>query len=267
MFALISTYLFFLLILFVFQRHLIYFPEHWSLSELQHVTKNSNLSFWPSKKDYRGLISVDDKPAQKGTVIVFHGNAGSAINRTGYVKALQHIGYRVILNEYPGYGARDGQISEYYWIKDGLETVQTARTEFGGPIFLWGESLGCGVVSGIIASRNVDVAGIVLITPFDSLPKVAGHHYWFFLARYLTKDKYNNIKNLKNYKGKSAVIVAQKDEIIPNKYSYALYHSLSGRKKMWEFKDSGHNSIPFDPNLSWWRDVMQFVDVQTSEYH
>jgi alpha-beta hydrolase superfamily lysophospholipase len=82
--------------------------------------------------------------------------------------------------------------------------------------FLWGESLGGGVVGGIIQSKKIPVKGIILVTPFNSMADVAQHHYWFFLAEWSTRDKFDTIKNLQDYSGNTAILIAEEDEIIPN---------------------------------------------------
>ena len=75
-----------------------------------------------------------------------------------------------------------------------------------------GESLGSGVVAGIVASHEVSVKGLLLITPFDSMTKVAQHHYWFFLARWLLLDKFDNVPRLRDFPGHIAVLLAEQDE-------------------------------------------------------
>jgi alpha-beta hydrolase superfamily lysophospholipase len=262
MLSILLTYLLLLLIVFLFQRKMIYFPDTYSIADQQQLADQSNLQLWPSPDDYRGLIAKTAQATGKGTVIVFHGNAGSASDRTYYLDALEKLGYRVILAEYPGYAARKGAPSEAALIADGIQTAKQALDDFGGPVFLWGESLGSGVASGIIESGQVPVQGIVLVTPFDSLADVAQHHYWFFLAKWLVKDKFDNIKNLKDYSVNTAMLLAEQDEIIPNKHSLKLFESLHQPKKLWTFKEANHNTLPLDQELPWWLEVMQFVSGQ-----
>jgi uncharacterized protein len=258
MLSILLSYLLLLLILFLLQRKLIYFPEQHSLIRQQELAEQVNLKLWPSTDNYLGLMSKSTKAAYKGTIIVFHGNAGSAINRIYYLQALEKLGYRVILAEYPGYGARKGSPSETSMVANGVETLKQSLNDFGDPVFLWGESLGSGVVSGIIQTSKIQIKGIVLVAPFDSLSNVAQHYYWFFLAKWLIRDEFNNIKNLQNYPGSIAILLAEEDEIIPDKYSLNLFHSLHHRKRIWTFKDAGHNSLPLAPELPWWQEVMQF---------
>ncbi len=196
----------------------------------------------------------------KGTILIFHGNAGSARGRLYYAEALEKLGYSVILAEYPGYGARTGQPSESVFIEDSLQTAQLVQQSFDGPFFLWAKSLGAGIVSGIVKTGKVKIDSIILMMPFDSLPSIAQHHYWFFLGKWLTRDKFDNIASLKNYSGNVAVILAEKDEIIPTKNTLKLYDSITGKKQLWKFADSNHNSLPVHPSSRWWGDIMGFVD-------
>jgi len=266
MFSILLTYSLLLLLVFLFQRKMIYFPDTYSIEDQQQRADQANLKLWPSTDDYRGLIAKTSTTTYKGTVIVFHGNAGSATDRTYYLDALEKLGYRVILAEYPGYAARKDSPSEQALIADGIQTAKQALNDFGGPVFLWGESLGGGVACGIVQSGQVPVKGIVLVTPFTSMADVAQHHYWFFLAKWLIKDKFDNIKHLQDYSGSTAILLAEQDEVIPNKLSLKLFESLHHRKKLWTFKDTGHNTLPLADELLWWQEVMQFVSGQDESF-
>src|SRR4030042_297504 len=73
----------------------------------------------------------------------------------------------------PGDGGRRGGLGERPFVADAKETVRRASEAFGGPLFLVGESLGCGVVAAVAADPAIPVEGGVMITPWDSLPAVA----------------------------------------------------------------------------------------------
>lgn len=265
MFSLLLTYLLLLLLVFIFQRKLIYLPERYSLNARNEMSTKLGLKVWPHNDDFRGFVSKKTLDHYKGTVLVFHGNAGSAVRRFYYFDALERLGFRVIVAEYPGYGARHGEPSEKKLIADGLQTAQQAFEQFGEPLYLWGESLGGGVVSGIIKTGRVQVKGIILLMPFDNLPNLAHSHYWLFLGKWLTREKYNNVENLQDYKGKIAVILAEKDEIIPKKLSLNLINSLPGQKKLWSFENTSHNNFPIQPNALWWSEVMNFTTDHSLE--
>jgi dipeptidyl aminopeptidase/acylaminoacyl peptidase len=40
----------------------------------------------------------------------------------------------------------------------------------------------------------------------------------------------------------------------------ALFDVLSERKKLWRFKNAGHNTLPMESWRSWWQEAMQFID-------
>ena len=254
------TYLLILLAVFLLQRKMLYFPDRFTQQQQENLIAGLNLQPWPSAGEQRGMMSRAPLTDAKGTVLVFHGNAGAALHRTYYIDALQRLGYRVIIAEYPGYGVRSGTPSEAALIEDGIATTKLAWREFKEPLFLCGESLGSGVVAGIVASREVPVKGLLLITPFDAMAKVAQHHYWFVLARWLLLDKFDNVPKLRNFQGHIAVLLAEQDEVIPNRRTMALFDALPERKKLWRFENAGHNSLPLEPWRPWWQEVMQFID-------
>jgi alpha-beta hydrolase superfamily lysophospholipase len=243
------------------QRRMLYVPDCSRPSE-SHC-RAVGLQFWPRSGDaYRGFISVAPPAGTKGVVVVFHGNTGAAWDRAYYVHALEALGYRVVLAEYPGYGGRGGKVGERLFVEDAKETVRRAHEAFGGPVFLWGESLGCGVASAVVAHLPVPIEGVVMMTPWDSLLAVAQTLYWYFPARWLVRDRYDNVCNLRSYAQPVAVVVAERDEIIPKKRSMRLYDALTGPKQLWVLEGAGHNSWPIGSNEAWWRAVMDFVAVK-----
>jgi pimeloyl-ACP methyl ester carboxylesterase len=243
---------------FDLQYKLLYYPN--ASVPSKEALSTSDLLFWPSEsRDYRGFVSDSDRSAHKGTVVIFHGNAGTAADRTYYVKALRPLGYRVLLAEYPGYGARNGKLGELSFVNDARETLKLTFKQYGTPIYLIGESLGCGVVAAVAKDASVPIDGIVLITPWDSLLSVAKEKFPLFPVRWLMKDKYDSIGNLNNFQGEIAVVGAERDEIIPIKHADELYRSLSGKKRRWEINGSGHNDWPMSVDGRWWHEVMGFV--------
>jgi alpha-beta hydrolase superfamily lysophospholipase len=291
------VYAAFLIAVVTFQRKLIYLPA--SVSSLDEALAGDRVRKWPSALEFRGWIGTTavarqtgavlegnraeaaagdggaDQPrgemgnavgtraanadGKKGTVIVFHGNAGAAFHRTYYVEALEPLGLRVILAEYPGYGGRAGAPSETALVNDALETIRLAHERHGEPLILWGESLGCGVVSGAVRRTSVPLAGLVLFLPWDSLPAVAQHHYWYLPARWLVRDQYNNIENLRANDAAVAVLLADRDEVVPAVHGERLFNALRTRKKLWRFANASHNTVPVDPTLGWWREVIGFL--------
>jgi uncharacterized protein len=240
------------------QQKLLYYPSTFMPSK--EALTADNIQRWPSNVgDYKGFVSAAESNHVMGTVIVFHGNAGTATDRTYYIKALVTLGYRVILAEYPGYGARVGKLGEESFVRDAKETVYDAYKHYGGPLFLLGESLGCGVAAAVAKEPPVTIDGILLITPWDTLLSVANSKFSWLPLRFFMKDKYDNTSNLKGYQGRIAIVGAEKDEIIPMRHAFALYQSLPGRKAMWLVKGAGHNDWQMIVDKPWWQEIMDFL--------
>ncbi len=172
------------------------------------------------------------------------------------------LGFRVILAEYPKYGGRPGKVGEKPFVADGLETINLAYKQYGAPIYLLGESLGCGVAAAIAKQTEVPIAGIILITPWDTLASVAKSLFPFLPVKLVLTDKYDSIENLKNYPGRISVVAAERDEILPIRHAYNLYENLpEDRKKMWVVKGAGHNDWPFYTDKFLFEEVTDFVRI------
>jgi hypothetical protein len=241
------------------QNNLLYFPNSNKPSE--ESLKVDNIKFWPSPQDdYRGFVGVNETRYMNGTVIVFHGNGGAAADRAFYVRILGDLGYRVILAEYPMYGGRKGELGEKSFVNDANETTQRAYDQFGKPLFLLGESLGCGVAAAVAHETSVNIDGIILITPWDTLASIAHAKFPFLPVRLLLTDTYDNISNLASFKGRIVVVGAENDEIIPIKHAKTLYNSLSSNAKLMRvIKGADHNAWLMYTDKSWWKEVMNFL--------
>ena len=241
------------------QNNFLYFPDSTAPSE--ETLKAANLKPWPSSlKDYRGFVSMLEPRYTNGTVIVFHGNGGAAVDRAFYVKVLGDLGYRVILAEYPMYGGRKGVLGEKSFVNDANETILLASQQFGGPLYLLGESLGCGVAAAAVHTTSARIDGVILITPWDNLASIAHSKFPVLPVRLFLTDNYDNIGNLESFKGRIVVVGTERDEVIPIKHANALYTSLSSSaKQMWVIREAGHNNWPLYTNRSWWKEVMDFV--------
>jgi pimeloyl-ACP methyl ester carboxylesterase len=243
------------------QNRFLYFPEpQWPTAQ---ALEYENMKLWQATaKDYHGLISAQEAPAPNGTIVLFHGNGGTAADRGFYFAPFIGLGFRVILAEYPKYGGRPGKVGEKPFVTAGLKTVQLAYEQYKEPIYLVGESLGCGVTAAVAKQTSVPIAGIILITPWDTLASVAKSLFPFLPVKLVLTDKYDSIENLKSFKNKISVVGAEQDEILPIKHAVNLYNALpEGRKRMWIIKGAGHNDWPMHTEPSLFKEITDFVKV------
>ncbi|MEW6185047.1 MAG: alpha/beta fold hydrolase [Thermodesulfobacteriota bacterium] len=243
------------------QNHFLYFPSPNPPSAGDLSAEG--LTLWQqTSSDYRGLIATREGLPPNGTIVLFHGNGGTALDRTFYLSPLGSLGFRVILAEYPKYGGRPGQVGEKPFVADGLETVRLAYEHYGEPLYLLGESLGCGVAAAVSKQATNPIAGIILITPWDTLVAVAKSLFPFLPVSWLLTDKYDSIGNLQSFKGNISVVGAERDEILPVQHAQNLYQSLpEGKKRMWVIKGAGHNDWPAYAEPSLWKEMTDFVKI------
>jgi len=245
------------------QNKFLYFPNDEWPSEAMLAAEN--LALWQATgSDFRGLISVSNAPKPSGTIVLFHGNGGTAYDRSFYLEPLTDLGFRVILAEYPQYGGRPGKVGEKPFVADGLETVRKAFEQYGEPLYLLGESLGCGVAAAVARQTTAPIAGIILITPWDTLALVAKSLFPYLPVAMLLTDKYDSIDNLKKFQRNIAVVGAEQDEILPIRHAHNLFANLpEGKKRMWVIQGAGHNDWPFHTDDSIWKEITDFVKIDT----
>jgi len=242
------------------QRSLMYFPVNGSEREV--ITFADARGFVPWRDGDGRMLGW--KPAgeaartHKDAVLIFHGNGGMAAQRDYLVEGFSRR-FDVRMMEYPGYGSRPGRTTEKNIQQAAEEALRVLEKEREGRVFVVGESLGSGVAAWLAGANPDRVAGLLLITPFDSALAVARAHYPFLPVGLLMLDRYESVKHLENYRGPVAVLIAGRDEVIPARHGHALYDAYAGPKRRWVQEDRSHNNVNFEPGAAWWGEVMDFL--------
>lgn len=259
-----------LLLLAVGQRTLIYLPSRAPESELIAIARSERLAPW---RNLAGEIIGWHRPRLAGQepaanrLILFHGNAGYALHRTHFIDGLESLDggrlWQVYLFEYPGFGARSGSPSEESITEAAVAAVDSLGSDT--PIYVAGESLGSGPASALAHRLPQRLPGVLLITPYSSLPEVAGVHYPFVPVRWLLRDRWDNLAALAPYPGRLGVILAGADEVIPVAQGQRLFDAAQGAKRIWIMPSAGHNGLDFTPGASWWREASDFLLHQESD--
>ena len=241
------------------QDRLLYFPAKASVADLT----SGALRAWPAADDFRGLVA-QAQGAVRGTAVVFHGNAGHAGHRGFYAAALAPLGLRVILAEYPGYGPRRGDLGEASLVADAALTIDRAQRQYGPPLLVVGESLGAGVAAAAAARQREQVAGVLLITPWDRLENVAAFHYPWLPVGWLLRDRYDSAAHLAHFGRPVAVVVAERDDIVPARFGKALFDSLVEPKRLWLLDGAGHNDWARRVDAAWWARAVDWLLPETA---
>jgi len=263
--ALLAVYFVAALALYFGQRWLIYLPTRVSEGAMVALANESGLRAW---RDATGaIIGWRSVPAGGGIsrnrLLIFHGNAGFAVMRSHFVRGFESIdngsAWEVTLFEYPHFGARSGSLGEQAIRTAASEAVQRMFEEDQRPLFLLGESLGSGPACALAAASQPRVAGVFLITPYQSLAAMAEHRFPMFPTRWILREHWDNDVELSRFHGRVAVLLAANDEVIPVTQGRALYDAAPGPKRLWILPEATHNTVPFDAGVAWRREVSAFL--------
>lgn len=191
---------------------------------------------WVIDGAFYGYAHVPEKPAH--VWLFLHGNGGQASDRT---RALSCFAPEdaVYLLEYPGYGPRVGEPSEESINAAARAAYRTlVATHPNVPIGIVGESLGSGPAC-VLAKESPTPGRIVLIVPFANLPAVAAEAMPFIPARWLLRDRWDNVAALAGYQGPVRIYAAEEDRVIPNHHAKALAAAQPGATLT--LLEGGHN--------------------------
>lgn len=243
------------------QRRLLYFPAREDRARAEARARRLGLAPWTG----RGGELLGWRlhtPGARGRLVVFHGNAGSALDRVYVAAALASaapaLPLDVYLAEYPGYGPRPGTPSEAAILAAAAEAVAAARGEGTGPLFLLGESLGSAVAALAAAAAPASVDGLALVTPLASVAAVARRHYPLVPAA-LLRDRWRTDLALARYPGPVAFVVAGRDEVVFPDLGAALHDAYAGPRWMWVDPAATHNTVDWRPGLGRWRELVEFL--------
>lgn len=225
--------------MYVKQRDMMYFPQ-----ATKTEAKDTDFGIARNGVMLNGwLVNI----GQPGAIIYFGGNAERIENmRDEFAQWFPQSS--VYLVPYRGYGASEGVPNEQALLSDALAVFdQVKARQPGVSITVIGRSLGSGVASYVASQRPV--AKLALITPFDSMARVAQSHYPWLPMRWLLQDRYESAQYLSNYNGPVLVIRAGKDEVIPAASTDRLIAAMKTKPQVIDFPHATHNSIDDAPAL------------------
>ncbi|WP_371924959.1 alpha/beta hydrolase [Pseudomonas sp. R5(2019)] len=235
--TLAALYLLLCLALFVFQRALIYFP--------QPGTRDSPAT--------RLQLPVADATLQVSTrphdgpnaLIYFGGNAEDvSLNLVTFSQAFTD--QAIYLMHYRGFGGSTGSPSEQALQRDALALFDKVHATHPH-ITVIGRSLGTGVAVRLASQRPA--AGLVLITPYNSLVELAERHYPFVPVKWLLKDTFESWKYAPLITVPTLLIAAEHDEVVPRSSTERLYtHFVNGVASLKVIPGVNHNSISESPD-------------------
>ena len=246
------------------QRLLIYHPIHRTEAAMLGEARSLGCEPW---RDAGGAIigwkSAHHEARAANRLVIFDGNTGYALHRRHYLRGFEKLDrgglWEVYLFEYPGYGARPGEVSEQSFIAAGDSALAALAQADSRPLFLAGESLGSGLASALAGRHPEQVRGVFLVTPYARLAEVGARQFPFLPVKLLLHDRWDNVAALRAYRRPLAMLIAGRDEVVTAAQGRVLYENYAGPKRLWVEEDATHNTVDFDPAAPWWREVSNFL--------
>jgi len=242
------VYLSVLILLFIFQRSLMYHPlENNYFGDRLDVnvenvkiinSDNINLLGWFHKKDLKKFK----------TIVYFHGNAGKLENRIHKLNHFKNMDVNFLIIAWRGFSGNEGKPSEKGLYDDGNSAILWLKN-LGlkeSDIILYGESLGTGVATELAQNKNF--AGLVLETPFTSMIEAAKNFYPYIPVGLLLRDKYKNDKKIKNINIPILVMHGEADQIVPFWMGKKIYE-IANQPKYSYFTKYDDHMMEYDEKL------------------
>lgn len=191
------------------------------------------------------LHGVHIKPSARpsGTLILgFGGNGWNAETAAAYLHGLFPEA-DVVAFHYRGYRPSSGTPAAKALVGDAplVFDLSVGRARPARTVAV-GLSVGSGVAAGLAPRRPLD--GLILVTPFDSLSKVAEDQYSWLPVRWLFRHEMKSEQWLRDTRVPTAIIAAERDTLIRPPRTDALRRSV-GRRLVFDrtIRGAGHNDI------------------------
>jgi hypothetical protein len=245
-------------LIYFLQERMIFFPQPLLQDPLQAnpgaAIEEVNLVTPDGVRLQGWLVEAKAMQTPAPLLIYFGGNAEevSWLASTGG----RYAGWSLLLVNYRGYGGSEGKPGEAELFADALQIYDyAARRAPGGRVALMGRSLGSGVAVYLAAQRPV--AGVILVSPYDSVESVARGVYPYLPIGLLLKHRFDSLARAPGIKAPLLCLVASGDRVIPQPHSARLYAAWGGTKQWREIRPADHDSLAGEPD--YWRAIGDFL--------
>ena len=253
----ISVYLLIILIMFTFQRSLLYLPSKEKLDPFFYSnTGLKKINFKTSDGLILSALFKNPTSINTKTLVVFHGNAGHIGHRVEKFTPFLDEGYGLLLVEYRGYGENPGKPTEDGFYKDGVAALEflSKQNISKQKTILYGESLGCGLA--VKLSTENKYHSTILEAPYTSIADVASRHYWYLPAKLLVLDRFEILSIIKKIKSPLLIIHGKKDNVINIELGKKVFNSAPNPKQSLFIDNASHNNL-YEFNI--FKKILNFI--------
>lgn len=197
----------------------------------------------PDGEHLRGvLVPPARHPAGDRLVILgFGGNAWNADDMAAYLHGLFPAA-SVVAFHYRGYAPSTGKPGAAALLADAPLVYDHVLEKAGkAPVVVVGFSIGASVAAHLASRRPV--AGLVLVSPFDSLEALARDHYPWAPVGWLLRHRLSTVGSVRGVTAPTALIAAGRDTIVPPRRTEAVRQAIPRLVLDRTIARAGHNDL------------------------
>jgi alpha-beta hydrolase superfamily lysophospholipase len=199
------------------------------------------------------------------TLLYLHGARWSLSNNLFRIQRLQRMGFAVLAIDYRGFGRSDGELpSEAQAYDDAQAAWQHLRLLEPDPRrrFAYGHSLG-GAVAIELATRNDDVAGLIVESTFTSMADMAEKMgYGNLPIGLVLTQRFDSLAKVAAVKAPVLFVHGTSDRFVPAEMSERLYAAAPEPKRLLLVESGNHSnvsSVAFEKYQAAVRDLLALV--------
>jgi len=239
----------------------IYYPVSLSQSELQNLPDDVELVTFDGESGRLSGFWLKGK-TDSPVIVVFHGNAGHALQRIDWLRQITPDQWNGFVWDYRGYGYSEGTPSELGLYSDAERAVAFVVEKVGHEkLVLHGRSLGVPVAAH--ALQSITPMGIVLESGFPSARAMAQEilpvpGISLFLSVQFETVTYANKNHEKNEGVPKLVIHGRDDSVVPFALGKELFRRLPDPKESLFLNGVGHNDVMYRARDKYVRTLQTF---------
>jgi hypothetical protein len=201
--------------------------------------------------------------ATASTLLYLHGARRNISDNLFRIQRLQRMGFAVLAIDYRGFGRSDGELpSEAQAYEDAQAAWRHLRLlePDARRRFVYGHSLG-GAVAIELATRNDDVAGLIVESTFTSMADMAEKMGYGGLGLVLTQ-RFDSLAKVAAVKAPILFVHGTSDRFVPAEMSERLYAAAPEPKRLLLVENGNHgnaSALAFEKYQAAVRDLLALV--------
>lgn len=265
--VLLVAYGLILLLMYVIQSRLIYYPA----SQLPYTPADISLEYedifftTEDSVQLNGWLVPHDNA--RGTILFQHGNAGNISGRLATILLIHKLRLNVLIYDYRGYGKSEGNPTEEGTYRDARAAwnyLTKERAIQPGQIILMGRSLG-GAVAAWLATK-VQPGGVILESTFTSAADLGAELYPLFPVRWIIHFNYTTINSVKKIDVPLLIVHSKEDDLVPFSHGKKLFEAANEPKIFLEIQGNHGNGF-LETGERYVQALDRFIDTVQGKGH